>query len=722
MVLLTAQKHFPTYNKQEIIVQGDWLVESVGARAKVYQTKEGYLVLSNGLVNRTFTLQPNVASIELDEMTRNISFLRSVRPEASVTIDGRTFDVGGLTGQPIHNYLDREWISELKADPKAFKMVDFKVEKTKERFPWKRRPEWMPRDLLWPVPGKELVFTYQLSDEAIGLQAPGADYLKKIKVNIHYELYDNLPVFCKWMTVENHSGKDIVINSFKSEILAAIEPESAVDAGIQWMRPNITVETDYQFGGIGKDFIYSSSVAWKPDPLYKTQVNFTLETPCLLEASPRVGPEETISSGEVFHSFRTWELLNDSWERERKSLSYRRMMRSIAPWATENPILMHVRNADNAAVKKAIDQCAEVGFEMVIITFGSGFNAEDESPENLERLKELADYAHAKKIALGGYSLLASRSINKENDVVLPEGQLPRFNHSPCLESRWGQDYFRKLYNLYKQTGLDVLEHDGSYPGDLCYSTSHPGHQGVANSQWNQFRRITDFYKWCRGQGIYLNVPDLYFLNGSNKTGMGYREKNWSLPRPLQEIIERQNIFDGTWEKTPSMGWMFVPLVEYQGGGKAATIEPLKEHLPHYGQRLANLFGAGVQACYRGPQLYDAPETKELLVKWVGFYKAHREVLDSDIIHVRRPDGRDYDAILHVNPNGNEKGLLMVYNPLDKPIRRKLKVNLYYTGLRQSAKVIDQNGKVNGVQIDSDNNAVFNVDIPAKSQTWFVLK
>ena len=77
----------------------------------------------------------------------------------------------------------------------------------------------------------------------------------------------------------------------------------------------------------------------------------------------------------------------------------------------------------------------------------------------------------------------------------------------------------------------------------------------------------TGFYEWCRGEGVYLNMPDWYFLNGGSKTGMGYRETNWSLPREYQEIIERQNIFDGTWEKTPSMGWMFVPLTEYQGGG-----------------------------------------------------------------------------------------------------------------------------------------------------------
>ena len=158
-------------------------------------------------------------------------------------------------------------------------------------------------------------------------------------------------------------------------------------------------------------------------------------------------------------------------------------------------------------------------------------------------------------------------------------------------------------------------------------------------------------------------MPDWYFLAGSTKSGMGYRETNWSLPRDEQEIIERQNIFDGTWEKTPSMGWMFVPLTEYQGGGAAATIEPLKEHLPHYEARLANLFGAGVQACYRGPRLYDSEETKAVVKRWVDFYKQHRAILNSDIIHLRRPDGRDWDGWLHVNPALAERGLAVVLQP-----------------------------------------------------------
>jgi hypothetical protein len=223
------------------------------------------------------------------------------------------------------------------------------------------------------------------------------------------------------------------------------------------------------------------------------------------------------------------------------------------------------------------------------------------------------DYGKQKGITLGCYSLLASRNISQEDDVINPKTMTidgAVFDHSPCLGSKWGINYFRKLYAYFEKTGMGVLEHDGSYPGDVCASTRHPGHRGLEDSQWTQWKTITDFYQWCRGRGIYLNVPDTFFLSGENKTGMGYRETDWSLPRAQQVVIGRQNIFDGTWRMTPSMGWMFVPIVEYHaGGGAAAAIEPLREHLDVYGQILAQNLGSGVQAAYRGLRLYDAEES-----------------------------------------------------------------------------------------------------------------
>ena len=591
----------------------DWLLNPRPYVARVVTSADGQSVeLSNGLIRRSLKLRPNAATVAYDNLTTGESLLRSVRPEAWVEINGVRFNVGGLLGQPIHNYLDPAWLEHMTADGKSFSFVEARIGKTQARFPWRKHREWLPQDPPWPPPGAALTLVFDAPTNS-----PPAS------IEVHYEIYDGLPLLAKWLTLRNVSRHPFQLNSFAVEQLAAVEPESIVDgnpANFRGSYRSLEAFSDYAFGGNMTGNADAPAIHWRSDPLYSTQVHYERQTPCLLECAPTIGPAVKLQPGETFESFRVFELAHDSTERERRGLAVRRVYRALAPWVQENPVLMHVRQAQPEAVRTAVDQCAEVGFEMVILTFGSGFNIENTDPNYLAQLKELADYARNKGIALGGYSLLASRSIDPEDDVIDPKTLKPggaRFGSSPCLGSHWGLEYFRTLRRFFEQTGCGVLEHDGSYPGDLCASTVHPGHTGLEDSQWQQWKIITGFYQWCRARGVYLNVPDWYYLSGSSKCAMGYRESNWSLPRAEQEIIERQNIFDGTWEKTPSMGWMFVPLTEYQGGGAAATIEPLHQHLEHYETRLADLFGAGVQACYRGPRLYDTEETKAVVKKWV---------------------------------------------------------------------------------------------------------
>lgn len=706
----------------------DWLVKKVDTKSSLYRWGTDRLVLTNGIVSRIFSVRPDGSSSGLDLLTTQKSFLRAIKPEAVITIQGIMIRIGGLLDQPVMNYFKYEWLTTMHKDPLAMHLVEYRLENIKKRFDWKKRMGWMPRDLPWPPPGKELIMEYAFQDGQKDLLANtyGKDFMKKlfnIRVEVHYEMYDGLPLLSKWIKIANRNSEQVRLDHFTSEILAYVEPESSVGDRKNWESPNMTIETDYAFGGgMTQESGLNKSYFWEIDTTYQTVINYNRVQPTLLAVEPALGPGVWIEPGQEFESYRVFELLHDSYDRERKGLEVRKMYRTLAPWVTENPILMHVRNADDKSVKLAIDQCAEVGFEMVIMTFGSGFNVEDSTTKNLDYMKELADYAHTRGIALGGYSLLASRTIDANNDVVMPEGQQPRFGHSPCLQSKWGIKYFNNLFRFYQLTGLDVLEHDGSYPGDICISHKHPGHRDLIDSQWRQFEQIRDFYRWCRSKGIYLNVPDWYFLNGSNKIAMGYRETNWSLPREFQEIIERQNIYDGTWEKTPSMGWMFVPLVQYQGGGEAATIEPLRDHLDHYEQRLANLFGAGVQACYRGPRLYDAPETREIVKKWVDFYKKHRMILDADILHIRRPDGRDFDGILHVDPWGEEKGLLMLYNPLEVEMIKSIDLNLYYTGLNGSVLMSHEEGEWEKRDLNPLQQMELEIRIPPGKWTWYVFK
>ena len=115
---------------------------------------------------------------------------------------------------------------------------------------------------------------------------------------------------------------------------------------------------------------------------------------------------------------------------------------------------------------------------MLILSFGSGFNIENDSPEYIESCKALAEYAQTKGIEIGGYSLLASRRVGGGNDVVSPPGTSPTFGNCPALTSAWGQDYFRKLYQFFEKTGFTLLEHDGSYPGDLDVTSRPPLQKG----------------------------------------------------------------------------------------------------------------------------------------------------------------------------------------------------------------------------------------------------
>ena len=937
-------------------VETDWLIDASPYKAGVYRSETpGEIVLDNGLIRRTFRLSPNGATVGFDNLVTGEALLRSVRAEAEVTIDGVSYDVGGLVGQPNQAFILPEWIDSLKADPAAMKLTGFEVGEPQEQFPWKRVRPHAP-NMAWPPKGVHLRMDYKMSDALAASKvdsdahrqklaetvfegqvgaptewrihaskvherssfvnegkvgeiytpqnttvyaeqdlpdgvklvemefSPGADYsaswgpaiavvwenghvtkfnmctsgydasytacfglfdssagelirlmgsdqkeidtskswtmrlrldggfvfceakmagggwvlykrldiaagrgtpkmvrvgkvgrfggsddgprfpdekmarllikrftaygdvdqaavaesLRKRKeaggvtVSVHYELYDGIPCMSKWITVRNGTGQPIVVNKFTSEILAVVEAASLVcpdfrmsqdrnDVATRYPRPNIHVETDYAFGSFTPEFANAHVVHWEPDRKYTQQVNYALITPCLLRISPNYGPAQEVKPGEEFASCRAFIMPYDSYDRDRKTLTLGRMYRTLTPWVTENPLMLHVRSADWNTVKNAIDQCAEVGFEMAIMSFGSGFNTLDISEQNLAYANKMSQYGKERGVEVGSYALLSSSNAGADN-IVTPEGIPATHGRCPSLASKWGQDHFNRLYTFYRKSGFMLFEHDGSYPGDVDVKARPPFYKGEQDSRWVQWRIISDFYRWCRSEGIFLNVPDQYYLNGVNKCGMGYREVDWSLPRAQQVIITRQNIYDGTWYKTPSMGWMFVPLTQYQGGGAAATIEPLDQHLDHYQRMLTSNLALGVQACYRGPRLYDTDRTKAMLKHWVDWFKKYRDILESDMIHGRRADGRDIDWMLHVNPTLKHKGMLVVFNPLKQEVTKTLKVPLYYAGLTETADVSHEGVKVAKYPLARDFTIDLPITIPAEGMTWFVIE
>ncbi|MBR0226026.1 MAG: hypothetical protein IJL92_08230 [Thermoguttaceae bacterium] len=913
----------------------DWLLNPAPYVSEIlFDENAKELTLSNGLIERRILLAPNAATVSLRNLTTGEELIRALAPEARVTIDGNCYPVGGLTGAPVANYWKEEWKAEAKPLEGAYAFDRFETGEIEERFPYKKRPEWLSRDLPWPPKGKRvslffnpprvlapvesgkklfeesfldeldgswrvhlseispritvvnegkpgeifaptetcaylerewladaaalkvaldvgdetranswgpgvallfpgktvsvvarpysrqyelcvdgaeklvgsfdrdkeivLAFSLEKNENAqsdaerywlvaegrqegagkttvgrvavpslpqtlrvgkVGKAGFGKDYPKAqardedfarvhIKnvalfapvpedvkneiaklpnLEVRYEVYDGAPLISKKLVVscpENMGDAAFTLDSFVNEELRLVEPESSVEYYEPGVPFNLGLMSDYVYGGIKSSHLYDTE-AWKlkTDPDYPTQVNYARITRCLLECSPELGPAQIVDKDRTFESNAIYEILFDNSERERRGLAFRRAMRILAPWTAENPLMFHKVKSSPEEVREGIEQCRETGFEVLIMSFGSGFNLESKDPEYRKLYAGLSEEARAAKVALGGYSLTSSRSAGVPADNV--HNPKPRFGRAPCLQSAWGLDYFQGLKDFMEIANFGVFENDGPYPGDFCEATDHPGHRGKEDSIWTQWRAQSELYRWCRAHGVYVNQPDAYFLEGGNKTGMGYRETNWSLPRAEQVIIERQNVYDGTWDKTASMGWMFVPLSQYHGGGAAATIEPLKDHLDHYDARFANLIGSGTQACWRGPRLFDSEETKKVVVKWTSFYKEYRRILDGDLIHLRRATGRDWDGWLHVDPDPEAeiRGLAFFYNPTRETITRKIVAPLYYAGLRERAVVRlgDSNLRLaepKTVELNDRREAIVEITIPAESYAW----
>jgi hypothetical protein len=714
---VTAQKSLPVYDENaEKNFNSDWLITPVTQKAEIYRSNNGKnIILYNGLVKRMFCITPNVACIDYKNMSNGQQLLRAIKPEAKIIIDNKEYEVGGLHGQKENAYLLTDSLNNFTAGANDLQFERFEVNEIKPFIKWK--PKGWAMNKNQPT-GKMLTFIFRSSLPEI----------KNIIVKVNYELYDGIPLIIKWISVENKTDHTITLNRAVNEVLGLVEEESAVVGTPDQMKKQhgIYVETNYAFNNAMRYDISDQTTHWETDTVYTSQVNYNFQTPCLLEVYPEKVTGVELQPDEVFNSVRTCELLMDSYDRERRGLAIRKMYKTIAPWVTENPIFMHLVSKNDEEVKIAIDQCVATGYEAVILSFGSHCDMEDTSAANIKKWKTLSDYAHSKNIFIGGYSLFSSRKISDEDDVIDPITGKPDaaafFGNAPCLGSNWGLTYLNKLKYFITQTGFDIFENDGPYPGDVCASTKHPGHKNLDDSQWKQMELQKGLYHWCNEHGVYVNAPDWYFLDGTNKIAIGYREVNFSLPREDQKILNRQNIYDGLWEKIPSMSWGFVPLTKYQGGGAEAVLEPLSEHLKDYEQLMMQYYGAGVQACYRGPRLYDAESTKQTVINVVSWYKKYRSILNSDIIHLRRADGRDWDGIMHVNPQGKIKALIMLYNPLKEKITRTIKVPLYYSGLKTVAAVREKNGTSKIYSLNRNYEVELPVIIQAEGYTWFVIE
>ena len=134
----------------------DWLITPIKQKATISQ-KGDSIILDNGLLKRVFQVKPNVACIDFTNTSSGQQLLRSIEPEAKVTIDLIEYQVGGLHGQTEKAYLKKEGAVSLFKKEADFFYVKHTITPIQPFINWK--PTTWLLDQKQPT-GQQIVFEY----------------------------------------------------------------------------------------------------------------------------------------------------------------------------------------------------------------------------------------------------------------------------------------------------------------------------------------------------------------------------------------------------------------------------------------------------------------------------------------------------------------------------------------------------------------------------------
>lgn len=712
----------------------DWLIQSVEepCRMNVKKSADGLtsmFQLTNSLVSRTFYIGENIACIGYKNLSNDAEYLRAVKPEARVCLDSVWYEVGGLKEQPEMSYLLESWLPQMEASQQAFTLQNVKTGLPLKRYPWTPKNNSIKTD--WPAKGLRVEMTYVPMDMM--------PEVKDIEVRVNYEIYQGMPIMAKWIEVVNKGDKKVLLNEMECEVLAVNQDQVQrmhVESDFSFALANADLEGSalMHYHGTPKPYhVGGSTTKWTVDKEYNTWASHNqaedkfLDFPhhCLLVSTLPMGPNTIVDKTTPFKSYITFELLQDSDDRERKSLVHRRFYKKLAPQTTESLLCGGITSHDETKLKSFIDQMSELGMERLDIQAWPGISHDNLDSAYVQHWRKIATYAKERGIIMGGYELqIASRGRGEKVDCIHPEtGKLGSlFGQSVCVASSWKDSYFGKMWEFFDRTGLKTFNMDGPYHGDPCASKEHPYHTGLEDSQWKQWSTYVEVLHELQRRNMYIPIPDWYFLNGQCATGMGYREASSNLTPQQQQLLGRQYIYDGTWHKLPTMGWLGIQLVGFYTNDPRVGLEPLCENIDRYESQLMQFLGSGCQFTIRGNRLYDTPETKAMVQKCLNWFKTYRDILTSEIIHVSRPTGRDLDCLMHVNPFIDHKGMVVIFNPTERDITKEMKLPLYYTGLKGNATVIAEDGTKKAYKLNGEEEMLLPVSVKAGETTWFLIE
>ena len=119
-------------------------------------------------------------------------------------------------------------------------------------------------------------------------------------------------------------------------------------------------------------------------------------------------------------------------------------------------------------MRSVVDQMNEVGFDMMIYSFGSGYQFETHNKTYLNQIKGDIAYAKNKGIEVGGYDLICldrghggyGGNVGDQWATVLKDGSN---GADACFASGWYDVIHNLTLTWIKDAGLSMVETDGPY-------------------------------------------------------------------------------------------------------------------------------------------------------------------------------------------------------------------------------------------------------------------
>lgn len=204
---LCVVTHLSLFRKLCIFIfLSDWLIKPLDQPVSLvessYSTIDGHkyasIVFSNGLISRTFAVQPAFGCIDFYSHMTNTSFIRNsstyiraahvihmnamhvhtfdvngrpffnscvgtLKPEASITLDSILYNIGELrlvtNINQTASYLDRDELA-VSVDTSAWTYVSYSISAPKAPFKWIPGTRFSPKTTNWPPKGIDICLAY----------------------------------------------------------------------------------------------------------------------------------------------------------------------------------------------------------------------------------------------------------------------------------------------------------------------------------------------------------------------------------------------------------------------------------------------------------------------------------------------------------------------------------------------------------------------------------